>query len=66
MSTAAMETLTISSLAISEDAKRVCDALIKRGLETPLVYNGLNRDQKYERICESFVDIAHTLGLPGG
>ena len=33
------------------------------GLETPLLDNGLNRDQKYERIRDAFVDVAHTLGL---
>jgi GTP cyclohydrolase I len=49
--------------AISEDARRVRDVLIARGLETPLVDNGLSRDQKYERISASFADIARTLGL---
>ena len=39
------------------------DELISRGLETPLLDNGLNRDQKYEHIRESFVDIAQALGL---
>lgn len=49
--------------AISEDARRVRDVLIARGLETPLIDNGLSRDQKYERIKASFADIARTLGL---
>ncbi len=48
---------------ISEDAKKVRDVLIARGLETPLVDNGLSRDQKFERIQASFSDIARTLGL---
>lgn len=49
--------------AISEDARRVRDVLIARGLETPLIDNGLSRDQKYERISASFAEIARTLGL---
>jgi GTP cyclohydrolase I len=48
---------------ISEDAGKVRDVLIARGLETPLVDNGLSRDQKFERIQASFSDIARTLGL---
>ncbi len=63
MEQALMETVVTPPLAISEDAQRVRDALIAHTLETPLVYNGLSRDQKYERIRESFADIAHTLGL---
>ena len=68
METAVMEKPVIervapTALAISEDARRVRDELISRGLETPLLDNGLNRDQKYEHIRESFVDIAQALGL---
>lgn len=63
METALMESVAATPLAISEDARRVREALIERGLETPLIENGLNRDQKYERIRESFSDIAATLGL---
>jgi GTP cyclohydrolase IA len=63
MESALMETVVTPALAISEDAQKVRDALIERGLETPLVYTGLSRNQKYERIRDSFADIAHTLGL---
>jgi GTP cyclohydrolase I len=63
METALMETVVNPLPMISDDARRVRDALIERGLETPLVHNGLSRDQKYDRIRESFTDIAHTLGL---
>ena len=63
METALMETVVNPLPIISDDARRVRDALIERGLETPLVHNGLSRDQKYDRIKESFTDIAHTLGL---
>jgi GTP cyclohydrolase I len=47
----------------SPEAARVRAALIERGLETPLVENGLSRQQKYERIRDSFTTIAETLGL---
>ena len=57
-----METVKTTPLAISEEAQEVRDALIVNRLETPLVYNGLSRDQKYESIRESFADIARTLG----
>jgi GTP cyclohydrolase IA len=63
MESALMETVVTPALAISEDAQKVRDALIERGLETPLVYTGLSRNQKYERIRDSFADIAQTLGL---
>jgi len=58
-----METVVTAPLAISEEARKVRDVLIERGLETPLLDNGLNRDQKYERIRDAFADIAATLGL---
>ncbi len=63
MEPALMKTVVASQPLISEDARRVRDVLIERGLETPLIDNGLSRDQKYERIRESFADIARTLGL---
>ena len=53
----------ITPLAISEDAQKVRSALIEQGLETPLVHNGLSRDDKYEKIRESFANIAFALGL---
>lgn len=48
---------------ISEEASRVRATLVERGLETPLVDNGLDRREKYERIRDSFATIAETLGL---
>ncbi len=63
MNTVLMESVSAPSLAISEEADLVRSVLLAQGLETPLIYNGLSRDQKYERIKESFADIAHTLGL---
>lgn len=63
-----METVLIEKpsnveLAITSEARTVRDALVARGLETPLIRNGLSRDEKYQRIRESFTDIAETLGL---
>ena len=58
-----IEKVVNTPLAISEDARKVREVLLERGLETPLIDNGLNRDQKYERIRGAFADIAATLGL---
>ncbi len=63
MKAALMESVPAMPLAISDDARRVREALVDRGLETPLLNTGLSRDQKYQRIRESFADIARTLGL---
>ena len=63
MESALMESVVTPPLAISDDARVVREALIARGLETPLLSNGLSRDQKYQSIKSSFTDIAHTLGL---
>ena len=48
---------------ISAEAELVRNALVTRGLETPLVPNGLNRDEKYQRIAAAFAEITSTLGL---
>lgn len=56
-------TLTSSAELLSEDARKVRDVLIERGLETPLRNNDLSRDRKFERIRDAFTDIADTLGL---
>lgn len=63
MEPALMKTVVASQRVMSEDARKVRDALMERGLETPLIENGLSRDQKFERIKESFENIAQTLGL---
>lgn len=47
----------------SAAADLVRDALVARGLETPLLPHQLDRDEKYKRIQESFTDIVRTLGL---
>jgi len=48
---------------LSPEAALVRDALLQRGLETPMIPNGFNRDEKYRRITAAFTDIARTLGL---
>jgi GTP cyclohydrolase IA len=48
---------------ISPEAHLVKSALVARGLETPLVPNGLSRDEKYQRIAAAFTNITRTLGL---
>lgn len=58
----AEQTLSFTQ-ALSAEALLVKDALIARGLETPMVDNGLDRQQKYERIRDSFSVIVETLGL---
>ena len=48
---------------LSEEARAVREALIERGLETPMIENGLTRDDKYLRIKQSMRDVVTTLGL---
>jgi GTP cyclohydrolase I len=52
-----------SSSPISQEALMVRNALIKRGLETPMIDNQLTDKQKYTKIKDSFTDIVTTLGL---
>ena len=49
--------------SLSVEAEIVRSALMDRGLETPLIQNGLSRDEKYQRICAAFTEITRTLGL---
>ena len=48
---------------MSPEARLVHDTLVERGLETPMLPNGLSRDEKYRRITAAFTDITRTLGL---
>lgn len=48
---------------MSAEAAMVREALLERGLETPMIQNGLTRDEKYRRIVQSFTEITRTLGL---
>lgn len=51
------------SEVVSREALMVRNALIKHGLETPMIDNKLSDEQKYEKIKSSFTDIVETLGL---
>ena len=46
---------------ISAEAELVRSALQQHGLETPLIHNGLDRDEKYQRIVAAFTDITLSL-----
>jgi GTP cyclohydrolase I len=49
--------------SISESAQRVRRALEEKGLETPIVHNGLTDEQKRTRIESAMQDVMATLGL---
>ena len=51
---------------ITPEAALVRDTLIAKGLETPMVDNGLSSDQKYDRIRDLMTDVMETLGLDLG
>ncbi len=51
------------TVSLSPEAILVRDALIERGLETPMIDNGLNADQKYQRIKGLMAEVVETLGL---
>ncbi len=48
---------------LSAEAIAVRSALENAGLETPMVPNGLGREEKYARLRAAFTDVAETLGL---
>lgn len=48
---------------LNPEAIKVRDALTVAGLETPMLDNGLNSTQKYERIKELMADVVSTLGM---
>lgn len=60
---AAEKMLAFPPTNISAEAAMVREALVRRGLETPLIANGLSRDERFRRISASFTDITRTLGL---
>lgn len=63
MTTALAKKNITFSHTLSPEAASVRQALLDKGLETPLVDNGLTRDEKYLRIAAAFTDITRTLGL---
>ena len=48
---------------LSPEAALVRDTLVAQGLETPMIENGLNSEQKYERIKGLMTEVMNTLGL---
>ena len=48
---------------LSLEAALVRDTLLEQGLETPMIENGLNSEQKYERIKGLMTEVMNTLGL---
>ena len=48
---------------LSEEAILVRSALEALGLETPMLDNGLSRDQKYDKINSLIAEVVSTLGL---
>ncbi len=48
---------------ISREARIVREALIEKGLETPMIENGLSRDDKYKAIKLAMTDVVETLGM---
>ena len=64
MESSAAERMLTFPEHLSPEALLVREALLARGLETPMVTNGLSRDEKYRRISAAFTDITRTPG-PG-
>ncbi len=52
-----------AALTLSAEAELVRKALIKKGLETPMLDNGLDSQQKYDRIKALMGEVVSTLGL---
>ncbi len=63
MESSVAERMLTFPATLSPEAAMVRDALLQRGLETPMIPNGLSRDEKYRRISAAFSDITRTLGL---
>lgn len=63
MKSVVAEQTNVSSLGLSTEAQKVREALIKSGLETPMIDNGLTNEEKYQRIKNAFEDVVSTLGL---
>ena len=48
---------------LSQEARVVRDALMREGLETPMIDTGLNAEEKYQRIRFLMSEVVETLGL---
>ena len=49
--------------ALSPEAVLVRNALVERGLETPMIETGFSDDQKFQRIRDLMSEVIETLGL---
>ena len=61
-----MKTNTVQlaqKLDLSPEAALIRDVLQARGLETPMIANGLSNEQKYQRIKALMTEVVSTLGL---
>ncbi|WP_199610789.1 GTP cyclohydrolase I FolE [Flocculibacter collagenilyticus] len=63
MTIALAEKVAAATTNLSSEASKVRDALLEKGLETPLIENGLTSEEKYARIKASLTDVVTTLGL---
>ncbi|MEM8561390.1 MAG: GTP cyclohydrolase I FolE, partial [Pseudomonadota bacterium] len=63
MDASAAEKMLAFPDTMSPAARLVHDALVERGLETPMIHTGLTRDEKFRRISRAFTEVARTLGL---
>jgi GTP cyclohydrolase I len=52
-----------AEVGLGPAARAVRQALLARGLETPMIENGLSAEEKRTRIARCFTEIATTLGL---
>ncbi|MEF1187305.1 GTP cyclohydrolase I FolE, partial [Vibrio sinaloensis] len=48
---------------LTKEAEKVRNALLSRGLETPMTSSEMSSDQKYNRIKGLLTEVVSTLGL---
>lgn len=63
MTLALAEKVLQSDSECSQEALLVKQALIDKGLETPVVENNLDTQQKYNKLTSLFTEVVETLGL---
>ena len=57
------KSLARPSAELSPEAIMVRDALVREGLETPMIETGLSNEEKYQRIRFLMAEVVETLGL---
>ncbi|MCL1037109.1 GTP cyclohydrolase I FolE [Shewanella submarina] len=58
-----MSKTSLNPNELAPEAKAVQEALLAKGLETPLKHNGMTNADKYQRIKTLMTDVVSTLGL---